>query len=138
METETGFVSHPLHNVYFFESPIPKEELNDKNIFLRFTHEGRIREGIFKMSAWSPPTLPKFTALTARAHGFSGPSITYHALKFDSARASKIRRTSNQDYNFEADLGQLQPMCQVSAVFDAVCKEFERGLERFMLRDEPA
>ena len=92
METKTGFESHPVSNLYFFESPIPPSELDGKGILLRFTHNGRSYEGVFEIDAWPHPTLAHFSAMSARAYTYSGLQVTYHAIKFDSSRASKIRR----------------------------------------------
>jgi hypothetical protein len=138
METKTGFESHPVSNLYFFESAIPPSQLDGKGILLRFTHNSRSYEGVFEIDAWPHPTLTQFSAMSARAYTYSGLQVTYHAIKFDSSRASKIRRVKHEHYDFEADFGQLEPMQQVPAIYEAVCKEFEKTARRFKVRDQPA
>lgn len=75
--------------------------------------------------------------MSARAYTYPPAQIKYYAIKFDSSRASKIRRVKHERYDFEADLGQLQPMQQVP-VYEAVCKEFEKSAHPFTMRNEPA
>ncbi len=52
------------------------------------------------------------------AHG------NFYKITFDSNRANKIQSVTNKDYEFEADLGDLQPLTQVTHIRDAVRADF--------------
>ena len=134
MQNKTGFETHPARNLYFFESAIPPSELNGKHILLRFIHKGWSYEGVFQIDAWSHPTLKHLSAMSARAYTYSGNQGTYHSIRFDAPRASKVGRAKRTDYDFKANLGQLESMQQVPAIYAAVCQEFEKMAQRLKTR----
>lgn len=128
-----GFESHSLHNVCFFELSFAVAVLNGKKIHLHYHLGGKCYDGIFTMRAWSHPRLNGFLALNAHGDGWSDSSHTVRTVYkviFDSNRANKIQRVTHKDYEFEADLGDLQPLQQVPHIWDAVRADFDQEIAK--------
>ena len=112
--TSNGFELRPLHNVCFFELSLAVKVLNEKKIHLLYRLCGRSYDGVFSMRAGSHPRLKSFLAPKAHCEGWSDFLNTAPAkITFDSNRANKIQSVIHKDYEFEADLGDLQPLTQV-------------------------
>jgi hypothetical protein len=126
--TSNGFESRPLHNVCFFELSFAVEVLNGKKIHLHYHLGGKCYDGVFTMRAWSHPRLNGFLALKAHGDGWSDPLHTVrtvYVITFDSNRANKIHSVTHKDYEFEAELGDLQSLQQVPHILDAVRADFD-------------
>ena len=103
--------------------------LNHKKIHLQYCEAGSRYVGIFTIHALSHPRLSNFLALRAQGEGRINSVPTLFTITFDSYRANKISKATNDSYEFEADLGELQPLQQVSHIWDAVKAEFDREIE---------
>jgi len=128
--TSNGFESHPLHDLYFFELSFAPDVLHGKKIHLQYSCGGRRYDGVFTMRAWAHPRLSGFLAVKAQGHGWSDSLPTVYTVTFDSYRANKIRMATHEGYEFEADLGELQPLQQVSHIWDAVRADFDREVAK--------
>lgn len=131
--TSNGFESHPLHDLYFFELSFAVEVVNGKKTLLHYRHGGRSYDGVFTMRAWPHPRLNGYLALNAHGDGWSDSSHTVrtvYTITFDSNRANKIRSSIREGYEFEADLGELEPLQQVPNIWDAVKADFDREVEK--------
>jgi hypothetical protein len=131
--TSNGFESHPLHDLYFFELSFVFEVLNGKKVHLHYRHGGENYDGVFTMRAWPHPRLSGFLALKAQGDGWGDASHTVrtvYTVTFDSNRANKIHSATHKDYEFEADLGDLQPLQQVPHIWDAVRADFDREVAK--------
>lgn len=76
---------------------------------------------------WAHPRMPGFLALKAQGDGRSNSLPTVYTVTFDLARAQRIRRVTVE---FEADLGDLQPLKQVPQIWGAVREDFDREVAK--------
>jgi len=126
MKTSYGFESiwQAPPDVYFFELTLTPAALNGERIHLQFRDSESPWDKVFTMHAWAHLGLSRFLAI--KACWWNESSSMRYTLTFDSHRALKIREVTHRDYKFEADLGDLQQLQQVSHVWDAVKAHFYR------------